>query len=170
MELKNRMIKYRDFHKLAKTRNKKMPHRDIYYPVLTLYMKYLVDNLLKYGKVKLPKGCGSIKITGRKLKIRYKDGRIIGALPDWAETKKLWERDTEAKKNKQLVYHFNEETNGILYSIKWDRFGTYLPNKFLYNFRASRNLSAKVAKEIMSGKEYYIQQLKSKYEKDCNEQ
>jgi hypothetical protein len=152
----NRMILYRDFQKIAKSKDKEIPHREIYYPVLSLFMKYITDKLLKEGYIKIPCGLGTIRIVGRKLNIRFENNRILGAAPDWGETNRLWERDKEAKNKKQIVYFFNEHTNGIVYSFKWYRKGKYLPNKTIYDFRPSRNLKKRLQKEILNGREYTL--------------
>ena len=76
--------------------------------------------------------------------------------PDWVKTKELWESDKEAKKNKQLVYHFNEETNGIRYKFAWSKNRVLVSNKTLYNLRMTRSNKRELSKLVREGKEYLI--------------
>lgn len=159
MKTKKRMITYREFQKLAKEDNKKIPHRDIYYPVLSLFMEYLSEQLLNEGLITLPYGLGKLCIIGCTKKIKFKDNKIVGLPVDWLETKKLWERDKESKKNKQLVFFLNEHTNGIMYSFRWYRTNVYSTNKNLYDFRPCRGIKKKLCNNIKSGKEYLLREL-----------
>ena len=76
--------------------------------------------------------------------------------PDWAETKKLWEEDAEAKANKQLVYHFNENTNGVRYKFSWIKSRVLVSNKTFYNLIMTRQNKRDLSQEIKNGKEYLI--------------
>ena len=84
------------------------------------------------------------------------DGEIKGLAPDWVKTKQLWDSDTEAKENKQLVYHFNEETNGIRYKFSWSKNRVLVSNKTLYNLRMTRSNKRELSKLVREGKEYLI--------------
>ena len=99
---------------------------------------------------------GKLSIYGKKVKVKVEDGQIKGLAPDWVKTKELWESDKEAKKNKQLVYHFNEETNGIRYKFSWSKNRVLVSNKTLYNLRMTRTNKRELSKLVKEGKEYLI--------------
>lgn len=120
------------------------------------FMKFLMRKCFEDGIVNIPERLGTLQINGKKPTVKYIDGNIKGLLPDWKSTKELWERDPIAKENKQLVYHFNEETNGIRYSFFWSKARVLVPNKTLYNLRLTRTNKRILAALIKQGKEYLI--------------
>jgi len=120
------------------------------------YMKFLVNKLLVKGEIMLPLKIGNILILGHKSNIRLEEGKIVGAAPNWRGTKELWESDPEAKAAKQLVYFFNEETNGVRYSYKWSKARSMIPNKTLYSIGMSRDNKRALSALVKQGKEYLI--------------
>lgn len=120
------------------------------------YMKFLMLKLLDKGELMLPLRLGNILIRGFKSHIRVEEGKIVGAAPNWRGTKELWDSDPEAKTNKQLVYFFNEDTNGVRYSYKWSKDRVMVSNKSLYSLRMSRENKRNLSKLIKEGKEYLI--------------
>lgn len=127
-----------------------------YLVVVNGFMKYFMLRLFEIGKVTFPFRLGYLQILGKKVKVRFEEGVIKGLAPDWANTKKLWEEDEEAKKNKQLVYHFNEHTDGIRYRFFWSKARAVVANKTLYNLKLTRNNKRTLSKLIEEGKEYLI--------------
>ena len=89
-----------------------------YILIVNGFMKFIVMKLFHKGEVMLPERLGNIDIIGHKPTVEIVDGEIKGLAPDWAKTKLLWEEDEESKTNKTLVYHFNEETEGIRYRFR----------------------------------------------------
>ena len=92
-----------------------------YVQITNQFMKFLSSKLLSQGDINIPERLGKLSIYGKKVKVKVEDGQIKGLAPDWVKTKELWESDKEAKNKKQLVYHFNEETNGIRYKFSWSK-------------------------------------------------
>lgn len=127
-----------------------------YLQITNHFMKFLVSKLLSVGEITIPERLGKLNIFGKKVKIKVENGEIKGLAPDWVKTKQLWDSDEEAKKNKQLVYHFNEETNGVRYKFSWSKNRVLVSNKTLYNLRMTRTNKRELSSLIKQGKEYFI--------------
>ena len=127
-----------------------------YVQIINQFMKFLILKLLSTGEIILPERLGRLSIFGKKVNVRIENGEIKGLAPDWVKTKQLWDSDEEAKNNKQLVYHFNEETNGIRYKFFWSKNRVLVSNKTLYNLRMTRSNKRELSKLIREGKEYLI--------------
>ena len=127
-----------------------------YVQIINHFMKFLISKLLTTGEITIPERLGKLSIFGKKVNIRVEDGEIKGLAPDWVKTKQLWESDEEAKNNKQLVYHFNEETNGIRYKFFWSKNRVLVSNKTLYNLRMTRSNKRELSRLVREGKEYLI--------------
>ena len=127
-----------------------------YVQIINQFMKFLILKLLSTGEIILPERLGRLSIFGKKVNVRIEDGEIKGLAPDWVKTKQLWDSDEVAKSNKQLVYHFNEETNGIRYKFSWSKNRVLVSNKTLYNLRMIRSNKRELSKLVREGKEYLI--------------
>ena len=127
-----------------------------YVQIINHFMKFLSSKLLSTGEINIPERLGKLSIFGKKVNVRIEDGEIKGLAPDWVKTKQLWESDEEAKNNKQLVYHFNEETNGIRYKFFWSKNRVLVSNKTLYNLRMTRSNKRELSRLVREGKEYLI--------------
>ena len=127
-----------------------------YVQIINQFMKFLILKLLSTGEIILPERLGRLSIFGKKVNVRIEDGEIKGLAPDWVKTKQLWDSDEEAKNNKQLVYHFNEETNGIRYKFAWSKNRVLVSNKTLYNLRMTRSNKRELSRLVREGKEYLI--------------
>ena len=127
-----------------------------YVQIINHFMKFLSSKLLSTGEIILPDRLGRLSIFGKKVNVRIEDGEIKGLAPDWVKTRQLWDSDEEAKNNKQLVYHFNEETNGIRYKFAWSKNRVLVSNKTLYNLRMTRSNKRELSKLVREGKEYLI--------------
>lgn len=130
--------------------------KSIYLQITNQFMKFLSSKLLSQGEINIPERLGKLSIYGKKVKVKVEDGQIKGLAPDWVKTKELWESDKEAKNKKQLVYHFNEETNGIRYKFAWSKNRVLVSNKTLYNLRMTRSNKRELSKLVREGKEYLI--------------
>jgi len=128
----------------------------VYLSIINGFMQFLMGKLFIRGEIQLPERLGKLQIVGKKVNVRIEDGKIKGLAPDWAETKKLWDEDSKAKKEKQLVYHFNEETNGIRYRFFWSKARALVANKTLYNLKLTRTNKRILSSLIKDGKEYLI--------------
>ena len=127
-----------------------------YVQIINHFMKFLSTKLLITGEINIPERLGKLSIFGKKVNVRIEDGEIKGLAPDWVKTKELWDSDPIAKQNKQLVYHFNEETNGIRYKFSWSKNRVLVSNKTLYNLRMTRSNKRELSKLVREGKEYLV--------------
>lgn len=147
----------RDSYKHYKKISTKPVDISLYIRICNHFMLFLASKLLTQGLINLPARLGSISITGKKQKLKVEDGKIKGLAPDWKATRELWNTDEEAKKNKQIVYHFNEDTNGIRYRFRWNRKRVFMDNKTLYNLIMTRTNKRTLARLIKEGKEFLIE-------------
>lgn len=129
--------------------------KSLYLMIVKDFMLFLRNSLIKTGEVVLPQKCGTVSITGHPTKVKLEDGKIKNRI-DWGETNKLWARDPVAKQNKQLVYHFNEKTNGYFYQITWSKHKVPLRNKNNYVFIRCRALRRLTSAAITNQTEYII--------------
>jgi len=127
-----------------------------YVKILNDFMLFLTKKLFEVGEILLPARLGILKIVGSKIKVKTENGTIKGLAPDWVKTKKLWDSDIEAKNKKQLVYHFNEETNGIRYRFVWSKKRIFLNNKTLYVLKMTRKNKRTLSNLVKNSKEYLI--------------
>ena len=117
---------------------------------------FLVDKVIDGEVVKLPEKLGSLRMTGRKTKprINKETGEVEGLSPDWKSTRTLWKQCEDCRKEKQIVWHTNEHTDGIRYSFKWSKTGVFIPNRDFYSLRMSRGVKDKFKQALAEGKEY----------------
>lgn len=128
----------------------------IYMLIVKGYLKFLIQRLFDKGEISIPEKLGKLQVIGKKVKVRIEDGVIKGLAPDWVKTKELWKQDPEAKDRKQLVYHFNEDSNGIRYKFHWSTNRVLVANKTLYSLRLTRTNKRDLSNKIKQGKEYLI--------------
>lgn len=152
----------RDFHnikdsyKLYKELDLNPIPLSLYLQITNGYMKFLMRRLFETGEIPIPERLGFIRIVGRKVRARVQNGVVKGLAPDWVKTKELWAINEQAKEEKKLVYHFNEETNGIRYRFSWGKTRVLVANKGYYQFIATRKNKRTLSDIIKNGKEYLI--------------
>lgn len=128
-----------------------------YLIIVSDFIQFLMNKVFDGFEVKLPARLGSFQIIGRKVKPKLdEEGNIIGLAPNWAETKKLWDRDKEAKDKKELVYCFNEHTNGVKYKFLWSKRNVNVKNKGIYSIKFSRANKRRINDLLKNGKEYIV--------------
>lgn len=130
--------------------------KPVYSKICREYLKFLSTRLLLDGEVKLPERMGTLQIQGKRPKVKVEDGKIKGLSPDWRSTLDLWESDPQAKEEKKLIYHFNEDTDGVRYKYHWSKKNVLVQNKYLYSLKMCRTNKRALASQIKQGKEYKI--------------
>lgn len=141
----------------------------IYIDIVNGFMKFMMKKIFEGYDVRLAAKLGVVGIRGKKVKpFIDENGDVKGVAPNWGETKKLQARDEKAKKDRTIVYCFNEHSNGIKYNFYWSSIDVIIINKTYYGFTFSRwnrrELSRLVQEE---GKEYIVND-KLKYERVNN--
>lgn len=133
-------------YKLYKEKHgKKAVGNKVYSNVCTLFNRKLSDKIIRESlEVRLFFRMGFLRIRATKLKVCLKDGKIdSNKTPiDWIRTLDLWEKTYGTRdrsklkeiKNKKLVYHVNENTNGFIMMWYWDKRGCNVKNNRLYKF------------------------------------
>ena len=154
--MKKNYYNTRDSYKEYENTSDNPIHISMYIDIINGFMKFIVSKLFETGEIILPERLGKFQIVGKKVKVTIEDGKIKGLAPDWANTKKLWEEDPEAKKNKQLVYHFNEHTDNVRYRFFWSKARALVSNKTLYNIKMTRSNKRTLSRLVKQGKEYLI--------------
>ena len=130
-----------------------------YKKLIRSYLKNISDKILRGIEILLPGRMGSMKITGRKVKPKFDNGKVKGLAPDWKATKDLWNRCSECKENKQLVYHLNEHSDGYRYKFYWEKTKALISerNQPMYSFVPTRTNKRRLCELIKSGKEYLLE-------------
>lgn len=133
--------------------------RPLYIDITMEFVKRIANKILDGYDVIMPAGMGIIGVRGEKLRlgINEENGYVKGMLPNWKETKELWERDEKAKEEKTLVFYFNEHSNGIKYQFFWSKDRVLIKNKFIYGLRMARANKRELSRRIIEEeKEYKI--------------
>ena len=148
-------INNRETYKEYKKKNADYVDIRTYLHIFQLFIKFLIIKAFEGHDIVLPARLGYIGIRGSKIKPRIdNEGNVKGLAPNWRETKELWNRNPEAKERKELVYCFNEHTNGYRYKLVWFKKNYIFINKNIYSFKLSRENKRTMMKMINKGKEY----------------
>jgi len=122
------------------------------------YNKFLVNKVLEGKEVTLPSRMGTLSIVGKEQTIKFDDeGKVTGLAPDWVKTKKLWEENEQARKEKKLVFHTNSHTDNVRYKYLWSKKNVLVENKTLYSLRLTRTNKRAVHQKILEGAQYKTQ-------------
>jgi len=124
---------------------------------IDLRMQLVVYNNLEFH---MPNRFGSIgvNIIGDVIRVR-KDGNLR-TLPNWGESKKLWETmypnkssdEIKLIKDKPIVYYTNDHSSGKYVKIMWDKTSCNFKCHSHYSFKPVRKWSVKVAQFIKKTK------------------
>src|SRR6478609_184780 len=88
--------------------------KKMYFLIIYEFMQFIITKVYQGFEIKLQRNMGELKILGKKVipKIDEETGTIKGLSPNWKATKELWAKNPEAKEKKEIIYFFNEHTNG----------------------------------------------------------
>jgi len=115
-------------------------------------------------------GINTKKINPRIVKFGNGSEGVRGIPPDWVATKKLWTEKAEAMgltfkqylevttkedRVKDMVYCFNEHSNGLVYGFQWWKDHTELKNKDIYTLRLARANKRKLSTIAKGGDKEY---------------
>lgn len=120
------------------------------------YMEFLMQKVFEGEEITMPARLGTLFIQGSKKEIKYNKNGIPLLPPNWAATKRLWEKNPEAKQTRKIIYCLNEETDGIVYKLHWSKNRVPIENKLYYNFILTRANKRTIHQNIKQGKEYLI--------------
>ena len=110
---------------------------------------------------RIPARLGDIRIRKRKVLFKLnKDGELDTKYlnVDYNETNKLWARDPKAKKEKRLIFHFNEHTDGYKFPWFWDKRTSNAEGQTYYKVIITRthNREKSHALKTNSKLDYYV--------------
>lgn len=127
-----------------------------YVKINNAFNQFIIDKVFDGYDVVLPARMGILSIVGKKKKLSFNEDGTPRLPPDWKKTKKLWDKNPEAKKNKKLVYITNEHTDGIIYSFFWSKLRMLVAYKSVYSLRMVRGNKRRVWREVLNGKEFSL--------------
>lgn len=153
----NRVLGIRDIYNVFKSENKadKTSYKVIV-SIIDDYINFLVDKLLEGESVQLPERLGTFEFTGQKVHPKVdENGNIKGLAPDWKSTNELWVRCPECKEKKEIIFFFNEHTQGLRYKLRWSKKRVFVNNSEYYAFKLTSVNRKRFKDKVMAGKEYY---------------
>ena len=152
-----RALGIRDAYKLYRQENK--DHKDLLTFLLVAegFNQFLFDKLFNGEEIMLFERLGNMSLRGKKVNPRInEDGLIKGLAPNWKATNELWSNNPEAKARKELVFYFNEHSEGVRYRFHWCKQRVYIKFKEFYTFKLTRANRIAFKNVINSGKEYVV--------------
>ena len=116
--------KYDDYYKVGYKK---------YRSICEDFNKLIIDEiLLKAKEFKMPYRLGSLRIL--KKEMNYSVGKNKLKI-NWFET----------NKNKKVIYHLNDHTDGFNYRWFWSKKKAIVKNKTIYSFQATRTNKRRLA-------------------------
>jgi len=121
----------------------------------------ILTSLLQGYVFKMPYRLGSLGIIQKKKKIKFnEDGSLDtdNLVVDWDKTMILWKKmypdcvkraDYKQYRNKPMVYHTNEHTDGRVMSFHWKKKNMNMPNKTVYGLKIVNQYKIELSKLIM---------------------
>lgn len=112
---------------------------------------------------KMPLRLGTLRIRKYKRKIRYNEDGTLKKnrlVVNWNQTLKLWAKiypglnktELKAIKNKQVVYHLNEHTDGFSLMLYWYKRACNAINKNVFSVHLTRTNDRYMAKVVKTNK------------------
>ena len=106
-------------------------------------------------KFKMPGRLSTIHIRKHKTKCKltkYGNLDTKHLHVDYAETKRLWAEDPEAREKKKVIFHLNEDFDGFYGRFFWFKYGCVIRNRQVYAFSPCRAAQRALAAGIKTGK------------------
>lgn len=107
--------------------------------------------ILENFEFKMPYNLGTLSM--KQSQIKYKldtngelNTKFLSA--DYKATKELWAKDEEARKNRKLIFHTNEHSNGNRMAYWWSKKGAKVSGISVYFFIPCRQVKRAPAKYI----------------------
>jgi len=150
-------IKRKHFYQhYSKNHKAKKVTKTVYNDFLTDVVETLMTEMITNNlEVHLPT-VGRFRIRANKTNfISERTGRLIAKV-DWKATWVYWESkysnlsrpEIVAIKDKKVIYHENNHSQGESYNFHWDKVTTNIANKFLYKFEPTRTFARLLAQTV----------------------
>lgn len=125
---------------------KSVINKSMYVAICKSFNLKLSEKIIKESfEYRIPHMLGFIRIKSFKQKLKVDKGKIVAKRNaiNWGACLDLWERMYGSRdrvvlreiKNKPLVYHLNEHTNGYSMKWYWDKRRVKVANGALYQFK-----------------------------------
>ena len=104
----------------------------------------------------IPYRLGNLRIKKYKPSIKIDENGNLdykGLSPNWKATKELWKKDKDAKKNKKIVFHTNDHSDGYNYKWHFSNYRSNCENRSVYSFIPSRTNKRTLA-ELIKDEEF----------------
>jgi hypothetical protein len=142
----------KESYEYYKRDNKNPVEKKEYNKVLLKINRKLAD-LVIYENIdfRFPLGIGNFRIKKYKPKLKLdEDGNLLtnNINVDYKKTKELWGKNPEKRRNKVVVFNFNEHTKGYRGRFWWDKRTSKLKNQSCYYLRVTRRNKRELAKAI----------------------
>jgi|6_EtaG_2_1085325.scaffolds.fasta_scaffold145116_2 hypothetical protein len=143
-----------DMHKAYLKENKLEYKVDssLYSKVLNSFNKKISKKIMTESfEYMLPYRLGNLRIKKYKPSIKVDENGNLdykGLSPNWKATKELWNKDKEAKKNKKIVFHINDHSDGYNYKWHFSNYRSNCENRSVYSFIPTRTNKRTLAKLI----------------------
>lgn len=169
IETKNLRKSY--YHQYRKYVTNPISNCRLYLEIVGGLMQYMMKKVLEGNDVDLGSAntLGTMGVRGNRQEIRINEetGEVRGLMPNWPQTKKLWDSDPEAKAARSLIYHLNEHSNGIRYHFVWHTTDMKVQNRSLYTLTFCKANRKALTKLILQGKEYIVNVKRYKHEQQA---
>ena len=134
-------------NKLTKKERKNSDYKDYakFRDIIKDFNSELTKMIIEEGvEFKMPARMGFLRIKKYKNKVMLKEDGTIdknNLSVDWDKTTKLWAKEYPGKsrkelkeiKDKKLIYHLNEHTDGYKYMLYWNKKGSNAINRSIYS-------------------------------------
>lgn len=139
-----------DYYSFYKKKTENPVELKTYRKILDEFNQGIADLIIEEGiDFVMPSLNFEITIRKDKRKPSIKNGKVVNNTPvDPVATRKLWDRDEEAKDKKILVRYNNSHSSGYVFRIYCKKFRSSLKNKTMFRFRPIRQMKRKLAKAI----------------------
>lgn len=139
-----------DYYKFYQERYNKEINRTKFSSIITdfnleIQEAIILDNFI----YSMPYINFQLLLMKEKRKPTIKNGKLLNNIPvDFKSTKKLWDRDPEAKKKKLLVRYNNSHTSHFVFRIYFKKFAAKIKGKSAFKFQANRDFKRSINKYI----------------------
>ena len=140
-----------DFFKNYKNKTKSKISRKHFTEIFSNFNKFCIEKVFEGEEIILIERNGTMRIRGKKPKIKIEENSIEGLPIDWKKTYAIRKKTGDETKT---IYFTNEDTDGLVFKFFWSKKKIYTEHKNLFSFQATRFNKRLLNKIIKGGKEY----------------
>jgi len=129
----------------------------IYSKILNSFNKKISKKIMEESfEYIIPYRLGNLRIKKYKPSVKIDENGNLdykGLSPNWKATKELWKKDKKAKKDKKIVFHTNDHSDGYNYKWHFSNYRSNCQNRSVYSFIPSRTNKRTLA-ELIKDEEF----------------